>query len=182
MVEFALGFPVFLVMVTGIIELSLIMFVSVLVEGGLREASRYGITGAEAEGTTREEQVIAIVQRHTHGLVDISSENVTFLVYPSFGDIGEPEPLTVDVDGDGVYDPADGDEYDDVNGNGTWDEDMGAEGLGGPAQVVLYRVNYGWELVTPLLTPVFGGEDGKIEMEATVAVRNEPYNDGEAGS
>ena len=39
-------------------------------------------------------------------------------VTPSFDDV---ERLTVDVDGDGVFDPEDGDNYEDANGNGLYD-------------------------------------------------------------
>lgn len=35
--------------------------------------------------------------------------------------LSDNEPLTVDVDGDGDYDPEDGDTYEDVNGNGAYD-------------------------------------------------------------
>ena len=42
--------------------------------------------------------------------------------------------------------------------------------------VVLYRVDYEWPLLVGLLAPVFGN-DGKVPLSASVAVRNEPYSE-----
>jgi hypothetical protein len=91
------------------------------------------------------------------------------LVYHSFGDIGQPEPFT-DTNHNGVHDA--GEPFTDSNGNGTWDPDMGAAGLGGPGDVVLYRMSYDWHIMIPLFRPFFGDS---IRLTANVAVRNEPY-------
>jgi hypothetical protein len=52
---------------------------------------------------------------------------------------------------------------------------MGAAGLGGPGDVVLYPVSFDWSLLTPLMAPL-AGADGKLRLSASIAVRNEPYN------
>ena len=69
------------------------------------------------------------------------------LVYESFADIGEPEPFT-DQDGNAGYNS--GEPFVDVNGNGQWDEDMGEAGLGGPSDVVVYRLSYDWGIDHPV--------------------------------
>ncbi len=51
---------------------------------------------------------------------------------------------------------------------------MGEAGLGGPGELVLYTVAVDWSMLTPVVAPLVG-EDGKIRVEASVAVRNEPY-------
>ena len=91
---------------------------------------------------------------------------------PSFGDIGQPEPYT-DTNTNGSYDL--GEPFTDINGNGQWDADMGAAGLGGPGEIVLYKLEYDLPTMTSLLSNVIGGSDGKITLKASVAVRNEPY-------
>lgn len=178
-VEFAIMAPVLILTVTGIMEVSMVLAVSSLLEGGLRDAARYGITGFVPGGTTREDQIKAIIGEATIGLVDMNNANIQTLVYPSFGDIGQPEPYD-DQNTNGVYDI--GEPYTDINSNGQWDPDMGAAGLGGPGEIVLYKITYDLGLMTPLLGPIMGGPDGKVTLRASIAVRNEPYPDTAGGS
>ena len=169
--EFAIAAPVVIMAIVGIIEFSMILFVSSLLEGGLREASRFGLTGFQPNGLTREERILKIVEDHTHGLVDGTAVNLSTLVYPSFDSIGQPEPFT-DENSNGTFDA--GEPYMDINGNNQWDPDMGAAGLGGPEDIVLYTIQYDWPLMTGMLNG-FVGNDGKIGLRASVVVRNEPY-------
>jgi Flp pilus assembly protein TadG len=171
--EFAFAAPVVVAIAAGIFELAMVMFVSTLAEGGLREASRFSITGFVPSGTTREDRILQILKDHTIGLVDVDAATITFRVYPSFGDIGKPEPFTDTSPANGSYDA--GEAYQDINGNGQWDADMGAAGLGGPGEVVLYTIAFDWALLTPLVSP-FMGTDGKLRLTSSVAVRNEPFD------
>jgi Flp pilus assembly protein TadG len=170
-IEFAMAMPVVILTVAGLIELSMILFVSSLMEGGIRDASRFGITGYVPPGTTREEQIRKLVGDATAGLIDMTAAVIDTKVYPSFSDIGQPEPFT-DANGNGQYDA--GESFNDVNGNGQWDTDMGAAGLGGPSDIVLYKVIANWTLMTPILAP-FMGDNGVMTLSASVAVRNEPF-------
>ena len=170
--EFALAIPVFVLMMAGVIEISMIMFVSVLAEGGLREASRYGITGQNPAEGTLEEQLVSMVQEHTHGLIELSSDNVNFKVYADYTHINAVEPFE-DDNGNGTWDA--GESFTDWNGNGSWDEDTGTDGTGAAGDIVLYEIDYQWEFMTPLFK-VFGGDDGKLDLNAAIAVRNEPWD------
>ena len=170
--EFALVAPAFILVLAGIIEIAMVMFVSVLAEGGIREAARYGITGQDPDGMTREERLVQIIQRHTHGLIAVSADNVTFKVYGDYTYIGSEEPY-VDANGNAQYD--DGEDFTDWNDNGQWDSDTGVDGSGGSGDIVLYEVLYTYEFMTPIFS-VFGGEDGALDLTASVAVRNEPYD------
>ena len=170
-VEFAFAAPVVITALMGIIEFSMILFVNSLLEGGLREAARFGLTGFEPSSLTREERILQIVEEHTHGLVDDSAAHLDTLVYPSFDSIGEPEPYT-DENSNGQHDA--GEPFMDVNGNNQWDPDMGAAGLGGPEDIVLYTIEYDWPLLNGLLTD-FIGSGGTFPLRASVVVRNEPY-------
>jgi Flp pilus assembly protein TadG len=169
--EFALISLLLVTMSIGVIELAAVMIVNVLVEGGLREASRAGITGYTPVGQSRQDMILDMIQRHTLGLVTPSTATIDIRVYPSFAQVGQPEPFA-DVNGNGTWDTDE--DFNDVNGNGSWDPDMGTAGLGGPGDVVHYRMAYDWRLLTGLLVPALSAT-GQIRLSATVVVRNEPY-------
>jgi hypothetical protein len=169
MVEFAFVAPLFIGLVCAILEFSGIMFVQAILEGSAREASRYGLTGFTSGGVSREDQILAIVESNTFGIIDMDELEMDTLVYDSFADIGEPEPFT-DENGNEVWD--NDEPYTDINGNGTWDPDMGAAGLGGPGDVVIYRMSYDWDIMIPLFRPFFGDS---ITLQSNIAVRNEPF-------
>jgi Flp pilus assembly protein TadG len=78
--EFALVAPVAVMSIIGLFELSMIMFVQSLMEGGLREASRFGITGYIPPGMTREERILQIVQETTIGLIDMDDVEIITMV------------------------------------------------------------------------------------------------------
>jgi Flp pilus assembly protein TadG len=170
MIEFAILAPIFIALLGAIMEFSGIMFVQTLLEGSAREASRYGITGSTVTGVSRADEILDIVRKNTYGIIDLDNLDIETLVYHSFADIGQPEPYT-DSNGNGTYDV--GEPFTDVNGNGTWDPDMGAAGLGGPGDIVLYRMSYDWHIMIPIFRPIFGDS---VRLQATVAVRNEPYS------
>jgi hypothetical protein len=168
-VEFAFLAPAFIAILGAILEFSGIMFVQTILEGGARAASRYGITGATSDGVSREDRIRAIMEDHSYGIVDMDYLEMETLVYENFGDIGQPEPFT-DENGNDAYDT--GEPFTDINGNGNWDPDMGAAGLGGPEDVVVYRVSYDWDIIIPLFRPIFGDA---ITLQSNIAVRNEPF-------
>lgn len=148
--------------------MAIILFIGSSIESAVMEASRYGITGSEA-GVSREEKVLEIVADRTYGLLDMDQVQVQTLVYQSFADIGEPEPFT-DQNGNHSYEV--GEPFNDVNGNGTWDPDMGEAGLGGPGDIVVYRLSYDWGVVTPVMREILGET---VTQVSSVAVRNEPF-------
>jgi Flp pilus assembly protein TadG len=176
--EFGIAAPALVLATVGVVELGTMMFVSSLVEGGLREAARFGITGYSPVGVSREDRIRQIIGENTIGLVDMSTATIATQVYPSFGDVGQPEPYEDSSPVNGAYDV--GESYQDINGNGVWDADMGASGAGGPGDVVLYTVEVDWPALTPLFEPIYS-LTGNIRMRASVAVRNEPFNPSGAG-
>jgi len=168
--EFALIAPVLLLLIFAIIEITGVMLASSVLEDAVRAAGRAGITGYTPAGMTRDQFVLQTVQQN---LVYLNPSNLTFTteVYDSFADIGKPEPYT-DTNHNGHYDL--GEPYTDVNGNGQWDADMGAAGKGGPGAIVVYKVSYPWQIVTPVLLKYFGN-NGQINITASMVVQNEPY-------
>lgn len=167
-VEFAMVSGIFVLLASAAVELGMIALVEGSLETAALSASRSGTTGSSDDGITREATILKIIADRTLGLVDIDRTEITTKVYPSFDSIGKPEPFT-DTNGNGSRD--DGEAFQDINGNGAWDADMGAAGLGGPGDVVLYRIEYPWIALTPMLTPIVGG----ATLTAAAAVRNEPW-------
>jgi len=178
-IEFALAFPIVIGLTMGIVEVGYIAFADSTLEGAVRDASRRGVTGFTPEGNTREEfvrgRILDLMDTFTlHGPVEIET-----LVYDSFGDIGEPEPFT-DENGNGSYDA--GECFSDVNENGVWDTDMAESGLGGAGSVVVYTARVRLEMLTPAFRWITGEGDGLIDLAASTAVRNEPFNLTQAGN
>ncbi|WP_120498778.1 TadE/TadG family type IV pilus assembly protein [Kiloniella sp. EL199] len=172
--EYALGLPVFLTMVLGIFDLGGVYFASILLEGGLREAARYGVTGNLAPGVTKEEKILETINFHGAGFVQVKADELSTLVYKDFDSIGDPEPY-VDADGNNAYDA--GEAFTDLNCNGAWDSDSGFDGAGNGSEVVLYTVEHETQLITGYIAHLVG-KDGKVKLRASVAVRNEPYGGG----
>ncbi len=169
-VEFAMIAPVFFLIVVATFELSLYLFLSGSVQSAVMMASRYGATGQQAGLLDRQQRIVDIVEDRTWGFVTIKPEDVDTLVYESFADIGQGEPFD-DINGNGTFDSGT-ETFTDVNGNGTWDSDMGAAGLGGPGDIVLYKISFSTDVITNLVRPIFGDTFHYI---ASVAVRNEPF-------
>ncbi len=170
-VEFALVLPVAATLLCIFIDLAMVMFITNVMEGGLREASRYAMTGYIEAGKTREEKIREIVKDHSYGFIQDPDITITYKIYPSFEDVGKPEPF-VDQNSNGQYDA--GEPFTDVNNNGQWDPDMGKAGVGGPGEIVAYIVDYKWTLWTPLASELWPN-NGTVTLSATVAIRNEPY-------
>lgn len=166
--EFGFAAVPLLLGIIGTVELSFMIFVGAMLEAAVAEASRFGSTGGAPPGVPREDQVMAIVSDRTLGLVTPETATIQTFIYPSFEDVGQPEPYT-DENSNNAYDG--GEPYTDVNGNGQWDSDMGAAGLGGPGDIVLYRITYTREALTPLFEPIIG----ELTQSASVALRNEPF-------
>ncbi len=175
-VEFAIAGPVFFLLVCAIVEFGLVMFVTVLMESSLRDASRYGVTGQLPDGAStmseREAYIRELVEDRTLGLVDFDKAVLDIRSYPTFDDVAQGETF-VDGNANGKYDS--GETFKDCNANGKRDEDRGSAGPGESGAVVLYRVRYDWPLITPMVGKVIG-KDGKFPLSASVAVRNEPWN------
>jgi len=168
LVEAALGLPILLSAIIGVFEVANFFFISAAVENAVLHASRFGLTGQTADGSTREQQVRDVIETQTFGRVDMDTILIETLVYAQFGDIGATEPYS-DDNGSETWDA--GEAYTDVNGNGSWDDDLSVAGLGGGGDIVLYRVNYNAQSLTG-----FGDWAlRQITISATVAVRNEPY-------
>ncbi|HUL08520.1 MAG TPA: TadE/TadG family type IV pilus assembly protein [Candidatus Acidoferrum sp.] len=174
--EFALVLPPLCIILVGMFEMSILMFTQASMEGALREAARFGMTGSVSDPAARQTQILAIIDKDTFGFVPQDEATISFLIYPSFGDVNQPEPFT-DKNGNGTYE-AGIDQFtasQDINGNGVWDGDQGTAGVGAAAQIVQYTVQYDWHVITPFMAPIFGN-NGKVHLKASIVLRNEPWD------
>ncbi len=168
-VEFAMVLPLLLLLTFGVIEMGMIMATMTSLEGGLKEASRYGITGKTPNDATRIEKIRQILDEHTLDLVDMGEAEFVVKTYPSFSGVGQMEPFT-DMNGNGTWD--DGEPYSDLNPDNSWGE-LGTVGAGMGGEVVSYSVKVPYHIMTP-----FAGDwiakNGILPLAATIVVRNEP--------
>lgn len=174
LVEFAFAGPILLTMLMVIVEVALVIFLNLMVESGVREAARFGLTGAQQAGYTREEYIVEIVNARTMGLLEITEDNVQVKIYDSFADIQDAEPY-IDANVNGEYDA--GEPYSDSNGNGSYDGDPGIPGAGEAGDIVLYQVTAEWTIFTSYIADVLG-DTGLFTISASVVVRNEPWEIG----
>lgn len=167
-VELALSLPIFLMVTVGAMEFSWYFFMASSLENAVLHASRYGVTGATTENISRADRVRQIIDEQTFGRLNMDDLELTTEVYEQFSDIDAPEPFE-DANGDETW--TTGEVFTDVNGNGIWDESLAIPGLGGGNDIVLYTARY----QPGSLTGIFDWITESTIIEATIAVRNEPY-------
>jgi Flp pilus assembly pilin Flp len=181
-VELALIAPLLIVFLIGIIELSMAMFINTVVEGSLKDASRLGLTGQIQQGSSNTQALVDMLNEASLGLVDLTTDDISILVYENFAQVGQGEEFT-DLDGNGEwtsgpYTHTDGTVYPDgepwveVNGNGIYDADFGVAGMGAQGDIVLYTVRYNWNFLSGQVIPIL---NGLIPMRASIVIRNEPF-------
>ena len=175
-IEFAIVAPILMLLSCGVFEVSLLMASLVSLEGGLKEASRYGITGQTPNIGTREQQIKAILADHTLKMIDLTSATIDIKTFSSFSTAQDGEPYG-DTNGNGQYDL--GEPYSDLDCNNKWNGpgELASDSAGQPGQVVQYTVNFDWKVITPLISTVWG--KSSFPMSASIIVKNEPnlYSD-----
>ena len=158
-IEFAIVAPVLFLIVFGIIEFSIIMFVSSAVESATVIGSRFGITGnnyAEfagdynddnndgiADTASREAFIRAEVEQRTLGLLNPTRLEVTSEPFATLGAVNRGANLT-------------------------------NQNAGAGDEAVLYKVSYDWPVLTPFAGLAFG-EDGVFRITSTVVAINESF-------
>jgi Flp pilus assembly protein TadG len=147
-IEYALILPVLLLISFGIMEISLFMASLVTLEGGLKQASRFGITAQSpsdadvakvaadiptkfAGRDNRTKLIMAILNENTLDLINLNdtATDISATVFDSFSAAGHGEPFT-DTNGDGIRQgpnsglpgvPITGEQYTDANCNDKYD-------------------------------------------------------------
>ena len=167
LVEFALVSGPFIMILFGIMDLGYRGYVDTMSKSVLHQVARDASTG---------EMTIDEIEQNVEDalaplVLDNATVNVTVRSYFDFTNIGKPEKLTTDVDGNGLLDP--GDCYIDTNDNDLFDTDYGQSGTGGPDDIVSYQI----DIVSPRLFPLAEmiGMDPVMNISNQTAVRNQPF-------
>lgn len=169
-VEFGLIAPALLVVMMGIFELGYEIYAKTMLQGSIQEAARLStIEGAASNMASIDTRVTEAV----HGVVPSATLAFDRKSYTNFSDVGLPEDYTDSNDNDSCDN---GEPFEDANGNGTWDSDRGANGLGGARDAVLYTVTVTYDRPFPLARLVPGMTD-TLTTTASTVLRNQPYDD-----
>ncbi len=168
--EFGLVAPILCVLVMGIFDMAHTQYTSSLVNGAMQKAGRnLTLETAGSQEASIDQTVIDQVKSVTPSSADVQLQKLSHF---DFSDIGEVEEFT-DTNSDGTCN--DGEPFIDANDNGTWDQNRGAEGIGGARDAVLYTA-----VVTyPRLFPMAGliGLPENVELRASTVLRNQPYDE-----
>jgi Flp pilus assembly pilin Flp len=169
--EFALISPLVLILLLGTIDVSMETLLDSALEHGAQSAARIGVTVSTTDGVSRSQAVYNEVWSWVSPWLQNQSQlTVSTVTYPAYSDIGMPEPC-----GDDSYAKTGTctGSYTDVNGNGHWDDDMGASGLGGYGSIVRYRFTVTRPMFTGILQ-LLG--INLFTLQRTVVLQNEPQN------
>lgn len=172
--EFAFLAPVMLLLVFGLLELGYVAFARSTLESATMMGARYA--AAQSCLANREPGMQAIINTRMSdfGSADGQPVKIVFKAYGAqFGDVGNPEPYN-DMNDNKKYDI--GESYDDINGNGEWDEDMGREGsVGGAGDVVTLNTSFRLRPLVPFLAESINSGRDYYQIGSSTAVRNEPF-------
>jgi len=165
-IEFAIITPLFLATIIGFLDVGYQAYVSSILQGAVNEAGR---------NSTLEDAIknIDVIDQRVKDQVKNISRAATYKSkrqsYTTFADVGKPEPFT-DTNGDGKRDANEC--YQDINGNGSFDQDRGKDGQGGADDIVKYSMT----VTYPSLMPVkMFGWKAERSTTATTVLRNQPY-------
>lgn len=166
-IEFALCAPVLLIGMMGVFDLGHNMYTASIIHGAVQKAARDStIEGAQDNEAELDQRVTGMVRQIAPG----ATLDFDRIAYSTFSDVGQPEDWN-DVDGDGSCDG--GEPFEDANGNGSWDADMGRTGFGGARDAVLYKVTVTY--VRPFPVSKLIGQPETFTTVARTVLRNQPF-------
>lgn len=153
--EFALVAAPFLVMLIGLFEVCLIFIATTTMEHGIAEAARRIRTGELQQSGASATTFKNLICDNTFGILDCDNKlKVDVRVFSDFGSAQGDDPIQ-----DGKVD----------------DSKLGFD-AGEGSDIVLARVFYEWQIITPVIGKPMSNMDGdKRLLQAGVAFRNEPF-------
>ena len=172
--EFALVAPVLFVMLLGLFDLGHKYYAVSVLQGAVQKAARDAtLENGPVTINDLDAAVASSIKQIVGDKAKFSSERLS---YANFSDVGDPE-FFLDAPGpagqplNGRYDPWEC--FQDVNGNGKWDSDLGKAGQGGAHDAVLYKVKVDYPRLFPLSGLLGLGPDESIQ--ASTVLRNQPF-------
>lgn len=167
--EFGLIAPTFIMMLLGVFDMGYNVYASAILDGAVQKAGRDSAleTGASAVGTLDAKVKENLGPLGTGAVFSYERRN-----YRDFAKVGLPEDFE-DKNSNSVRDA--GECFTDENANGTWDADLGKDGVGGARDVVLYTVRMNYQRKFPLYNLI--GMSSQATIASATVLRNQPYAD-----
>ncbi|HEY0595103.1 TadE/TadG family type IV pilus assembly protein [Sphingopyxis sp.] len=166
-IEFALAGPLFLLLVVGLFDYTWQMYANQVLQGAVSGAARDATLESNAGNQTAIDNAVKAQVQHVFKDATLEFKRKA---YESFDRIGDPEVM-VDS-GNGILGDK-GDYFEDLNNNGSCDDDVGTDGNGGAEDVVLYTVKMKYARVLPVWKML--GQPEETTLIATAVLRNQPY-------
>lgn len=168
-VEFALIAPVMFVLIMGAIELGVTLYAKAQLDGVLRTAARMAVTGDE-KITGEDGVLIDAYVRRAAPMVGGADVSITKEFYDKFSSVRKPEKKSTNNANPPYC-------FDDINNNQRWDENPSRTGLGGPDDIINYKVKLEYPPLFPLITSVVTKSE-KVTLTSQITLRNEPFGGG----
>jgi Flp pilus assembly protein TadG len=170
-VEFAILAPVMLIMLMGFFDLAHTAYTRSVLQGAMQQAGRNSTLESGLSSTATiddyvKNQVKKVAGQHAVFTPDRKS-------YTDFASVGKAERFVDKSPYNNKYDA--GECYEDVNGNGQWDSDLGKSGQGGADDAVLYTMTVTYKRMFPM-AKILGWSADNVVTASTV-LRNQPYGD-----
>ncbi len=155
-VEFALiGIPFFF-LIFGLLEVSVLFIMSTVLENAVSEASRQIRTGQLQENGFGQVAFKTMVCDELFNLLDCNSKlRLDVKTFSDFASTGTPNV---------------------IDGSGNLDDSGFEFSPGNPNEIVVVRVFYEWDLITPVLSAPLSNMSGDRRLlQSTAVFRNEPF-------
>jgi len=149
--EFAMLAPVFIYLTMGILELSIMLFTSTVVDGAIHDAGRRIRTGQAQGSGDALSDFTAEVCRGVQWVYPCNEIIFDVRTYTNFSSVDVPIQV-------------------DENGNFVTEFNAGGSG-----QITAVRAIYEWQFFTPMIGQLFGDSENKRTLTMTTAFRNEVY-------
>lgn len=167
-VEFALIAPALLTMLFGLFDLGHNMYTAQMLQGAIQKAARDSTIESAA---TSSAQLDSMVTKAVRAIAPGAALTFTRKSYSNFTSVARPEDYS-DLNSSGICD--NGEAFEDANGNGRWDKDMGRDGFGGARDAVLYTVSVTYDRLFPIAAFI-PGQTRTITLATATVLRNQPY-------
>ncbi len=157
--EFALVGPIFMYLLAGILEVSLMFFTTTVMDGAVQDAARKIRTGqAQLSG-----DALDVFQEELCGSLFTYDCDDVILDVNTFDSFADVDLAPIELNADGVVVDED-------------DEPFDAEfSAGGSGEITVVRVIYTWDFVTPLIGELIGDVGSTKLLTSTAVFRNEPF-------
>lgn len=167
-VEFAMIAPVLVMTLMGLFDLSYNFYTDTMIEGAVAKAARDSTIESFANNPAALDDA---VERAVHRVAPSATVSFQRSAYADYTSVGQAEEYT-DTNSDGFCN--NGEPFEDVNGNNTWDADRARGSSNGARDAVLYEVEATYDRLLPMAS-LLGWED-TVTVRAVTVLRNQPFN------